>query len=253
MLSMLFGFLGPIGLIGTAFWIWMLYDCLKHGRKERSLWLWVMIFLNVIGAVLYFCMCWAPRHPQFKVLAPLTVRRRLRDELWQAEAAVKHIGKAHQYIKLGDVLYLMGDKKESLEAYQQALAQEPNHPKALWGAASVACHLKDFAAAKEYLVRLIHVQPSYSYGEASLAYGQVLLNLGEMETAIAHLQTHLRAWSHPEAFLWLAQAHHQQGDVPEARETLETMIIKVKSLVPFQYRKNRHFVRQGERMLRAMG
>lgn len=253
MLSMMFGLLGPIGLLGTAFWIWMLYDCLKHGCRDRFLWLWVMIFLNIIGALLYFFICWVPRHPNFTPLAPLAKRHQLRDVLWQAEAEVKHIGKAHQYVKLGDVLQQLGETQKAADAYQEALRQDPKHVKALWGAASTACGLKNLPAARDYLATLIQVQPNFSYGEASLAYGQVLFNMDAMEDAIAHLQIHLKEWSHPEAFLLLAQAQHQQGKTTEARETLERMIIKIKSFVPFQYRKNRHFVRRGERMLKALG
>jgi len=38
-----------------AFWIWMLVDCLKKKRfEDKLIWVLVLIFLNVMGAVLYW-------------------------------------------------------------------------------------------------------------------------------------------------------------------------------------------------------
>jgi hypothetical protein len=39
----------PLGLLATAFWIWMIYDCAKN-EPERY-WLYIIIFLNFPGAL----------------------------------------------------------------------------------------------------------------------------------------------------------------------------------------------------------
>ena len=72
------------------------------------------------------------------------------------------------------------------------------------------------------------------------------------DEAAVHLQQHLKNWSSPEAYLILATIQEKQQDKAAARETLETMIIKIKGFVPFQYRKNEHFIRQAERKLKAL-
>lgn len=91
------------------------------------------------------------------------------------------------------------------------------------------------------------------YGDGSLLYGRVLFELGDIAAAKLHLEQHLKSWTTPEAYLMLAKIQQQQGNAPAARELLETMIVKVKSSTPFQYRRNQGFVRQGERLLRALG
>ncbi|MBD3882359.1 tetratricopeptide repeat protein [Phormidium tenue FACHB-886] len=252
MLPLLYSLLGSFWLVGTVFWVWMLYDCLKHGFSDRHLWVWVLLLLNVVGAGLYFVICWLPRHPSPFPMPRFTNRWRLRDALWQAEAEVKNIGKAHQYVKLGDVLSEMGETEKAAAAYQQALEKEPHHTKALWGAAGTAIDCKNLANASLHLRTLVQVCPDYSYGDASLAYGQILFEQGDLEAAKAHLQTHLKQWSHPQGYLILAKVQQKQGQFAEAREMLETMIIKIKSSTPFQYRKNQRFVRQGEKMLKAL-
>ncbi|MEM5853263.1 MAG: PLDc N-terminal domain-containing protein [Candidatus Aenigmatarchaeota archaeon] len=58
---MLFGFLAgmvfiaALALLIFIFWLWMLIDCLKRKKFEDKLvWILVLIFLNFIGALLYF-------------------------------------------------------------------------------------------------------------------------------------------------------------------------------------------------------
>lgn len=52
--------LGPVnslvGLAVFAFWAWMLVDCLlrEPAGMEKLVWILVIIFLPLIGAVLYF-------------------------------------------------------------------------------------------------------------------------------------------------------------------------------------------------------
>ena len=46
-----------IGLVTTAFWLWMLVDCLTNqrlGDTEKIIWVLVLLFSHVIGATLYF-------------------------------------------------------------------------------------------------------------------------------------------------------------------------------------------------------
>jgi undecaprenyl pyrophosphate phosphatase UppP len=55
-----FGFVGIIiAVITTIFWIWMLIDCLQNRRiqgVEKLIWVLVILFLHVLGAVLYFAI-----------------------------------------------------------------------------------------------------------------------------------------------------------------------------------------------------
>jgi hypothetical protein len=47
-----------IVLLGTIFVIWMLVDCLTSGMptNEKILWSLVIIFLHLLGAILYFAI-----------------------------------------------------------------------------------------------------------------------------------------------------------------------------------------------------
>jgi len=50
MLSFIF-----LAIFGVVFWVWMLVDCLSKKRFEDKLvWVIVLIFLNIFGAILYY-------------------------------------------------------------------------------------------------------------------------------------------------------------------------------------------------------
>jgi hypothetical protein len=53
----LFLFVCSLGLLLTAFWIWMLVDCIKNerlGDNERIVWVLVVVFTHWLGALIYF-------------------------------------------------------------------------------------------------------------------------------------------------------------------------------------------------------
>jgi hypothetical protein len=44
----------PILLLLFVFWLWMLIDCAKREFDDKALWIILLIFLGLIGAILYF-------------------------------------------------------------------------------------------------------------------------------------------------------------------------------------------------------
>ena len=229
----------------------MLYECLKGGQRSQR-WIWPLLFLNVIGAAMYFVIEWLPQHPDFLGKLGIFNRRKMRDRLWQAEADARNIGNATQFITLGNLLFDMQETRKAYDAYLRALEKEPKEPKAVWGAFQCSKELKDYETAKSYIETLLKVKPDYGYGEASLAYGELLYQMKNYDAAAVHLQGHLKEWSTPSGYLMLADIQEKQSDVEAARKTLETLIIKVKGFVPFQYRKNEHFIRKAERRLKGL-
>lgn len=50
-------FLIPLGLLATAFWIWMLIDSIKNENingNEKIAWVLVIALTHFLGAVIYF-------------------------------------------------------------------------------------------------------------------------------------------------------------------------------------------------------
>ncbi|MGG6268806.1 tetratricopeptide repeat protein [Leptolyngbya sp. AN03gr2] len=249
MLESFIGGLGLWALIPSAFWILMILDCVKNER-DRQTWLWILIFLNVPGAIVYFFACWLPRA---NVPVPNYFKQWTHQQkLWNAEAAVKNIGKAYQYIELGNVQCEIGTFDKAAESYQLALEKEPNNPNALWGCAFLAVRNKQFDVAQDFLARLIRLDPDYRCGEASLLYGRSLFEIKDWNAAKPHLESDVRRWSHPESSVLLAKVLIQEGNTIEARNHLESMIAKVKASPIYHYRRNQTWVNQAEKLLKQL-
>ncbi len=240
----------PATFLVWMFWVWMFYECIHHERGcVRLAWLLTISHLSIIGAITYFFLGWVPR--TFSLKQRLEKRRKLKCDLKQALANVRHIGKAHQYVKLGQVYEAMGKPGHALAAFQQALVREPDHPEALWGSATIEYQTHNLDQSKTSLERLMEIRPDFKFGDASLHYGQVLFDSGMYSLAQQHLEQHLKHWSHPEAALLMAQIQAQLQNTAGACELIEMMIGNVQRAPKFHYSKHRQHIAEGKRLLKA--
>lgn len=56
-------FIWILGIVLTAFWIWMLVDCLASSMPstEKLIWVVVMVVIPILGSILYYFMKRQPR------------------------------------------------------------------------------------------------------------------------------------------------------------------------------------------------
>lgn len=240
---------GILALVASGFWMLMIFDCLRND-PEKNTWIWILIFLSIPGAVIYFLV---RRAPMLNLPMPNSFKQLTRrQELWSAEAAARNIGKAHQYVNLGNILYEVGERDKASAAYQQALEKESANPHALWGMALLEIDAKKFHSAKEYLQKLFQIEPDYKFGDASLAYGKMLFELQEWDAAKLHLERDIKQWSHPEASVMLATIYAKQGESKAAYNCLETMLFKVRSSPMYHYRRHQTSIKKAEKLLKAL-
>lgn len=240
---------GPFGFLLLAFWIWMLVYCVRND-PERQMWLWILIFLNVLGAVIYFIVRVLPR---LSVRAPRFLGGGgYRHRIWQAEADARKVGNPYHYIKLGDVLAEAGQPRRAAEAYRHALEKDADDTAALFGLAQAELAEKAYADALPRLSRVLEKDPQFRYGEASLALGVALVGLGRADEAREHLESHLKRWSHPQAVVMLAEVLVGQGRQADARRVLQGLVDDMKYTPGFNYRKNRRWVRRARQLLRSL-
>ena len=74
MFFVLFCGVGGLGLPATAFWIWMIIDCVKYESStgnDKVVWLLLLIFTHGIGATIYYFARKRPRDQGAAKLRPL--------------------------------------------------------------------------------------------------------------------------------------------------------------------------------------
>lgn len=240
-----------IYLLPTIFWMWMIWECVRYDPDSRT-WLWLLIFLNVPGAVIYF---FARKLPTMRIDLPTPRFLQLRfrqQELWKAEADVINIGNAHQYRILGDLRQELGLLEEAKDAYQQALEKEPNNLKSLWGIVQIEIKNNNLTNIKEYLQKILAIEPDYEYGEGSLLYIKILLELEERDTAQTLLEENIKNWNKPEARLLLAELHIQENKKEEAKEQLQRILFSIRSSTNFHYKRNRHIEKKTNKLIKTI-
>jgi hypothetical protein len=233
--------------ISTGFWIWMLVDCFQN-KLSRSNWFWIVLFLYVPGALIYFLNESFKSQPR-KVISPLR-HLQLRQELYKATIGVKHIGKAYQYLILGNILLELGEFDRAEFAYQKALSKEPKNPYALWGAASVAFDRARFAVAARHLELLLKIDPKHLQGDASLLYAKVLFNLCKWSVARSHLKEDIYYWGHPESTIMLAKIELQDGNIGTARKLLQDLLSKLRDSPTYHQGRHQKVIREAKNTLR---
>jgi|GEM_PF-539574 len=243
----------PLLLTSCAFWLWMLIDCIRND-SERHIWIWILIFVLPgfvsplpLGAVIYFLIRWLPRrNPHGSRLLRRWTRGR---DLPQLEAAARQIGNPHQFVLLGDALRELGRHERAAAAYARALEKDGVNLQALWGAALVDMNRQQFGPARERLEKILSIDPSYKFGDVSLAYGRALAELKETDAAREHLTKHVRRWKQPEAHYLLASLLADQNRPEEARQYLEAMLLDLSGAPSFFVRQNRGWRSKARRLL----
>jgi hypothetical protein len=240
-----------VALLPTIFWVWMIYECVRSD-PEKNTWLWILIFLNVIGATVYFFARWLP-HNSATLPIPTYVGRWLqRERLWNLEAEARNIGNAYQFVNLGNLQTDLGLYAEAEESFQKALAKDPKDTHAIWGAAYIDMHNENYQSARERLSKLLELDPEYKFGDASLAYAKTLVALNDTEAAKDYLGKHIKSWAKPEAYYMLAKIKADEGDKHEARSLLDTMLHNLKGSPSYYYRRNQYLVRRANKLLGSL-
>ena len=242
---------GPASSLGLAFWIWMLIHCVRND-PERGTWLWILIILPGIGAVVYFFARYLPgtraEMPALGFVKRLTSGR----QLAKLEHAARNSGNAHQWLELADLQREIGKHAEAAQSYRKALQKDATYLPALWGAAQVELVLKNLPDARAHLQTILARDFTYKFGDVSLAYGRVLFDLRETDTARTHLASHLQRWTHPEAHFLMARLLTEAGDRDRARQHLETLRSDLSAAPAFFARQHRRWDRQARVLLRSL-
>jgi hypothetical protein len=209
------------------------------------------LLILIIIAGLIYCLNQSSKNQNRKTLNPLR-RLQLQKELHKAKIAAKYIGKAHQFLILGNILLELGDFDRAQLSYTKALNKDPKNPYALWGSALVASYQDRWAVASRHLELLLKINPRHLQGDASLLYAKVLFNLGKWSIARTHLNEDIYYWGHPESIVMLAKIEIQDGNIGTAKKLLEDMLLKLKGSPTYHSRRYQPVSREAQNILRTI-
>jgi hypothetical protein len=239
-----FGFLFPWGVILQVL-------ALVHfiRRRPDNIWMWVIIFLGPLGALVYIAM---------EVVPDLSLLRQSFDSygrkkrIRHLEALVLENPAPGNYEELAD-LYLDEHKfSRARECYDKVLARPGNHLDAHYRRAIAALHLNDATAAREDLEQVIAREPRYDSHRAMALLAHASAQTGDTGRADALFAQVTEASTLPETYYNYASFLASQGRTDEARGWARRIVTRRDSMPLYLRRRERPWFKKAKALVKRL-
>ena len=215
-------------------------------RRPDTYWLFIIVFLGWIGALIYIAVEVVPDAGLLRSSLQAFPRRRRIQEL---ERAILDNPSAGNYEELG-LLYL--DDRNFARAracYDKAISSRTDSPDAFYRRGVAEVELGDFAAAVPDLERAVKADPNYDFHRAKglLAHAYAQTGQGNKAAAMFKQATDISTIS--ETYYNYALFLHGQGQNDDAKQWAQKILDKRPSMPGYQRRRERPWFRKAQALL----
>ena len=218
-------------------------------NRPEGYWFWVIVFLGPIGAVVYF---FVEVLPGFNWKLPVFERwERARRREW-LEKLVSESPSQEALCELAWIRAKDGDHVRAIELYGQALRRDPEDTESLYGRGLSAMETADFASAVKDLTALAKAEPNYKQQEGNLALAEAYEGLGEPDKAAQVYRSILKRTQVSQAYFCLGRLLANQGEIGQAREMMQQIIMKQAGLPRHLRRRERLWFWRARRFLKML-
>ncbi len=218
-------------------------------NRPEGYWFYVIIFLGPIGAVVYF---FVEVLPGFNWKLPVFERwERGRRKEW-LEKLVSESPSQEALCELAWIRGKDGDHVRAIELFGEALRRDPEDLESLFGRSLSAMETKDFASAVQDLTALAKADPNYRLQEGNLTLAEAYEELGEPDKAAQVYRSILKRSQVSQAYFGLGQLLANQGEIGQAREMMQEIIMKQAGLPRYLRRPERPWVWRARRFLKML-
>jgi len=199
---------------------------LVHFIKYRSgsfIWLYVIIFLGPIGALVYIIV---EVLPELRASPAIGGRIAKSKRVKYLEATVLDNPSAGNYEELADLYREQGDFTRARETYSRAISGRTDHPDPFYGRALSALAMDDAAAAIPDLEKTASLDRKHDYLRALGLLAHCYAVTGDMARADTLFREALQTSTLSETQYHYAELLATQGRVEEAREMTQRILNK---------------------------
>ena len=218
-------------------------------RRPDSYWIWIIIFLGPIGALVYIAVEVLPdlgllRH-SFKIFPR---RRRIRE----LEAAVLDNPSAGNYEELGDLYMEESNYSRARQCFDRAISSRTDSPDPFYRRGITEIYLRDFPAALNDLERVIAADPSYDFHRARGLLAHAYANTGQPGKADSMFQQATKISTLSETYFNYAEFLATQDRNAEAREWAQRILDKKPTMPGYLRRRERPWFRRASNLLKHL-
>jgi len=236
------------GLISAALVIFALVHFIKY-RSGNFIWLYVIIFLGPIGAVVYLIVevlpelrgahtssKWLGRHRRIKYL----------------QAVILDNPSAGNYEELADLYLEQGDYARARDCFSRAIDSRTAIPDPFYGRALCALQLGETAAAIPDLEKVVSIDPKHNYNRAAGLLANAYAQTGRNEDAERLFRETLKTSTLSETQFYYARFLANQGHLDEARALAQEVVRKRATVSPQLRRADRQWFSAAESLLKQL-
>ena len=226
------GFGGFFGIGG----ILMIAAILHFIRKRPDFyWLWIIMFLGPLGALIYLAVEALPELTDpgaFRFVARGSRKREL-------EAAVIDNPSAGNYEELGQIYLDLKKWSKAKDAYDHAISARTDSIDPFYRRAVAETELGQFEAAVGDLERVVAKDPKYDFQRSTGLLAYSYWKTGQNDKAAQTFDAAMRTSTLTETQFHYAEFLASQGKKAEARQVLDAIMAKRRSMPGFQRRRER--------------
>jgi|SRR5579859_1340873 len=218
-------------------------------RRPDTWWIYVILFLGPIGALVYLFAEALPdiglARQSFKVFPR---RKRIR----QLEISIQDNPSAGNYEELGDLYMDDGKLPQAREAFNRAIAARSDTLDSFYRRGVCAILLDDAAAALPDLERVVAKDPGYDFRRASGLLAHAYALTGQQEKAESLFRQTITLSTLSETYLNFANLLASQGHNAEAREWAQKVLAKKPTMPGYLRRRERPWFRSASALLKRL-
>jgi hypothetical protein len=237
------------GLPGLALMVFALVHFFKY-RGGNWLWLYVIIFLGPLGALIYIAVEIIPELRGSHTSSRWMGRR---SEIKRLEAAVLDNPSAGNYEELADLYLENRDYEKARECFSKAITPRTNIPDPFYGRALCNLALGDPAAAIPDLEKVQSIEPRHDYNRAAGLLANAYALTGRNEDATRLFEQALKLSTLSETQFNYARFLANQGRVAEAKDMAQQIVRKRATVSPQLRRADRQWFSAAEALLKQLG
>ena len=218
-------------------------------RRPDTYWLYIIVFLGPLGAVIYLLVEALPDVGLLRQSFKAFPRRRRIHEL---EAAVLDNPSAGNYEELADLYMEDGDFAKARTCYDKATSSRTDSPDPFYRRGVCQVELGDFAAALPDLERVVQGNAGYDFHRAAGLLAHIYANTGQPEKAEQWFRQATLISTLSETYYNYATFLAAQGRKHEARQWAQKILDKKPTMPGYLRRRERPWFRKAGSLLKKL-
>jgi hypothetical protein len=218
-------------------------------RRPDMIWLWVIIFLGPIGALVYIGMEVAPDVVLLRQSYEGFGRRK---RIRLLEAIVLQNPAAGNYEELADLYLEEGRFARARECYDKAISSRTDDLDPVYRRGIAEIHLGDFTAAVQDLEHVTSRNPKYDLHRAIALLAHAHANTGHPDKAEMLFKHATEVSTISETYINYATFLVTQGRPAEARHWAERVLAKKPTMPRYLQRRERPWFRKANALLKRL-